>query len=81
MVVGNYFTKWTEALPIPNMEACAVAKVLVIEVLCRFEIPQTIHSEQGRQFESNLFQEMCKLFDIEKTRTTPYHLQSDSMVE
>ena len=81
VVVGDYFTKWTEALPIPNMEACTVAKVLVEDVLCRFGIPQAIHSDQGRQFESNLFQEMCKLFGIEKTRTTPYHPQSDGMVE
>ncbi len=81
LVISDYFTKWTEALPLPNMEACTVAKVLVDEVLCRYGVPQTIHSDQGRQFESNLFQEMCKLFDIEKTRTTPYHPQSDGMVE
>ena len=81
VVISDYFTKWTEALPMPNMEACTVAKILVEEVLCRFGIPQTIHSDQGRQFESNLFQEMCKLLGIEKTRTTPYHPQSDGMVE
>ena len=81
VVIGDYFTKWTEALPIPNMEACTVAKVLVEKVLCRFGIPQVIHSDQGRQFESNLFQEMCKLLGIHKTRTTPYHPQSDGMVE
>ena len=81
VVIGDYFTKWTEALPIPNMEACTVAKVLVENVLCRFGIPQVIHSDQGRQFESNLFQEMCKLLGIHKTRTTPYHPQSDGMVE
>lgn len=81
VVIADYFTKWTEALPIPNIEACTVAKVLVEEVLCRFGVPQTIHSDQGRQFESNLFQEMCKVFGIEKTRTTPYHPQSDGMVE
>ena len=39
VVIGNYFTKSTEALPIPNMEACTVAKVLVENVLCRFGIP------------------------------------------
>ena len=61
--------------------ACTVAKVLVENVLCRFGIPQVIHSDQGRQFESNLFQEMCKLLGIHKTRTTPYHPQSDGMVE
>ena len=81
VVIGDYFTKWTEALPIPNMEACTVTKVLVENVLCRFGIPQVIHSDQGRQFESNLFQEMCKLLGIHKTRTTPYHPQSDGMVE
>ena len=81
LVISDYFTKWTEALPMPNMEACTVAKTLVENVLCRFGIPQKIHSDQGRQFESNLFQEMCKLLGIEKTRTTPYHPESDGMVE
>ena len=81
LVISDYFTKWTEALPMPNMEACTVAKTLVDFVLCRFGIPLKIHSDQGRQFESNLFKEMCKLLGIEKTRTTPYHPESDGMVE
>ncbi|MCG8033048.1 MAG: DDE-type integrase/transposase/recombinase, partial [Candidatus Thiodiazotropha taylori] len=81
LVISDYFTKWTEALPMANMEAVTVAKLLVEEIICRFGIPRTIHSDQGRQFESKLFQEMCKLLDIEKTRTTPYHPESDGMVE
>ena len=81
LVISDYFTKWTEALPMPNMEACTVAKILVEDILCRFGIPQKIHSDQGRQFESKLFQEMCKMLGIDKTRTTPYHPQSDGMVE
>ena len=40
-----------------------------------------IHSDQGPQYESYLFKEMCKLLDIQKTHTTPYHTQSDGMVE
>ena len=39
LVISDYFTKWTEALPMPNMEACKVAKILVENVLCRFGIP------------------------------------------
>ena len=65
----------------PNMEARTVANIMVEEVIARFGVPDKIHSDQGRQFESALFTEMCKILQIEKTRTTPYHPQSDGMVE
>ena len=58
-----------------------VAAVLVEEFICRFGIPVQIHTDQGRNFESNLFKEVCRLLDIDKTRTTPFHPQSDGMVE
>ena len=63
------------------MEAVTVAKILVNEVIARFGIPNQIHSDQGKQFESKLFKELCQLLQIDKTRTTPYHPQSDGMVE
>ena len=81
LVVADYFTKWTEAFPIQNIEAETVARILVTEVLCRFGLPRQIHSDQGTQFESRLFKEMCTLFDIDKTRTTPCHPQSNGLVE
>lgn len=43
--------------------------------------PVNMHTDQGRNFESKSFQEMCRLLDIKKTRTTPYHHQSDGLVE
>ena len=42
---------------------------------------QQLHTDQGKTFESNLFQEMTKILGIKKTRTTPYHPQSDGLVE
>ena len=81
LVISDYFTKWTESFPMQNMEAKTCAKILVTEVISRFGVPNKIHSDQGRQFESHLFSEMCELLQIEKTRTTPYHPQSDGMVE
>ncbi|KAK3102810.1 hypothetical protein FSP39_014067 [Pinctada imbricata] len=81
VVISDYYTKWTESFAMPNMEARTVAKILVEEVISRYGVPTYIHSDQGKQFESSLFQEMCSLLGIHKTRTTPYHPQSDGMVE
>jgi len=36
IVVDDYFSRWMEAIPIPNQEACTVADRLVDEVLCSF---------------------------------------------
>ena len=55
--------------------------MLVEEFVARFGIPRQIHSDQGRNFESKVFQEMCKLLGMDKTRPTPLHPQSDGMVE
>ena len=81
LVIGDYFTKWTEAYPMPDMEAVTVAGILVNQFICRFGTPEQIHTDQGRNFESILFQELCQMMDVRKTRTTPYHPQSDGMIE
>ena len=54
LVVGDYYSKCMEALPVPNQEAPTVAEKLVDEVFLRFSPPEQLHSDQGRQFESIL---------------------------
>ena len=81
LVVGDYFTRWMEAYPIPNQEATTVAKKLTDEFFFRFSPPEQLHSDQGRQFESQLIAEICKLLGIKKTHTTAYHPQSDGLIE
>ena len=81
LVAADYFTKWVEAYATPNQEAVTVAKKLTEQMFCRFSPPDQLHSDQGRQFESKLLQEVCKIFHIKKTRTTPYHPQCDGQVE
>ena len=73
--------RWVEAYAIPNQEVVTVANKLVNEFFCRFSVPEHLHSDQGRQFEANVMQEVCHLLQIDKTRTTPYHPQSDGLVE
>ena len=81
LVIGDYFSKWVDAIPIRNQKANTVAQKLVDQIVSIFGVPMQIHSDQGRMFESDVFQEMCKILGIEKTRTTPHHPQSDGMVE
>lgn len=81
LVVSDYFTKWPEAYPLSNQEATTVAEVLVKEFVSPLGVPRELHSDQGHNFESSVFQEMCRLLGIKKTRTTALHPQSDGMVE
>ena len=80
-VVMDYFTKWPEAYALPNHEAETVADVLVSQFFTRFGVPDELHSDQGREFESRIFQESCELLGLRKTRTMPHRPQSDGMVE
>ena len=81
LVVGDYWSKWMEAFPIPNHTAATVASTLVYGFISRFGIPQQIHSDQGREFEATIFTEICKLLQIDKTRTTPWRPCSNGLVE
>ena len=75
------FTKWTESYPLKNITAETVASTLVDQFIYRFGVPKIIHSDQGAQFTSQLFQELCKLLGIDKTRTTAFHPASDGLIE
>ena len=81
VVCGCYYTKWMEAFAIPNQTAAVIADKLVTEVFLRFAVPSQIHTDQGRQFTSDLFQKICDLLDVEKTKTCPYNPKSDGLVE
>lgn len=49
--------------------------------IARFGCPLTIHSDQGRNYEADLFRELCQLMEIQKTRSSPRHSQSNGCVE
>ena len=80
LVLQDYFTKWAEAIPMPDQTAERIVRVL-IEVFSHFGIPEILHSDQGRNFESTILKKTCSAFGIVKSRTTSYHPQGDGMVE
>ena len=81
LVIADYFSKWTEAFPMKNKCADTVADILVENIILRFGMPLVIHSDQGREFENGLMKSVCALLGCTKTRTAPYHPESDGMIE
>ncbi|KAI4901978.1 hypothetical protein NFI96_025061 [Prochilodus magdalenae] len=81
LVAMDFFTKWPEAYAVPDQSAATTATRLVEDFFCRFGIPEELHSDQGRNFESQVMAEVCKRLGVRKTRTTPLHPQSDGLVE
>ena len=81
LVIADYFKRWTKAYPIPNQEATTIARKLTDEFFFGYSIPKQFHSDQGHQFKSELIAEVCKLLKVSKSCTTPYHSQSNELVE
>lgn len=81
LVIGHHFTRWMEAYPLPHQKAEQVAEKLIFEFMSRFGTPLEIHTDQGRNFEGEIFTHVCKLFEVKKTRSTSYRPCSNGIIE
>ena len=81
LTVIDHFTKWIELIPMRNQEAATVAKLLFERVICTHGCPIQILTDQGTNFESKLFHELCKFLEIDKIRTTPYQPSTNGCIE
>lgn len=81
LVLCDYFTKWTEAIALPNHQAETVADAMVIEFFLRYGSPRVIHSDGAPEFRGKVIGEVFRLLQIHHTRTTAYRPQSDGLVE
>ena len=80
LVIQDYYTKWAEAIPLQDQKAVTITNEL-IKVLSRLGIPEILHSDQGRNFESTVLAQTLNAFGLSKSRTTAYHPECDGMVE
>jgi transposase InsO family protein len=81
LVVTDHLTRWSEAYPIADQEARTISEVFVTQFIARFGCPMLVHTDQGRNFESKLFKEMCVMLGVKKTHTMAFRPQSNGIVE
>nr|VZI17555.1 unnamed protein product [Spirometra erinaceieuropaei] len=75
------FTRWPEAIPLPDIAATTVVKAFLSRWVAIFGAPSTITTDRGAQFESNLFQSLLSFLGCTRIRTTIYHPAANGMVE
>ena len=78
--ICDYATRYPEAMVLQKVDAGSVAEQL-IRLFSRVAIPREILSDQGTNFMSQLLRELYNLLNIRPVCTSPYHPQTDRLVE
>jgi len=74
-------SKFTLAVPIGQQDAMTIARAFVEEIILKFGITQTILTDQGSNFMSEIFRNVCKLLKMKKIKCTAYHPQTNGALE
>lgn len=74
-------SKYTIAVPIRQQDAMTVAKAFVEEIILKFGIPQVPLTDQGSNFLSDLFSNVCKLLRVKRIKTSPYHPEANGALD
>lgn len=80
LVICDYATRYPEAYPLREVTAKQISTAL-LRFFSQVGIPREVLTDQGPNFMSHTLQQVYKLLGIKRVRTTPYHPQTDGLVE
>jgi hypothetical protein len=80
-VMTEAFNKYTKMVCIESKFADVVARAFFERWICRFLVPKLLMSDQGREFDNKVMDELCLIFGVKKKRTSPYHPETNAQAE
>lgn len=70
----DYFSKWIEAKPLAYIKASEVETFLWKNIICKYDIPTELHSDNGTQFGAKEILNLCEDLGIRNNFSTPNYL-------
>jgi hypothetical protein len=77
----DYFTKWTDAVPLRNMTHQEIISFVQEHIIYQFGVPQSFITDQGPSFMSHQFMEFTEPMKIKLLNSSPYYAQANGQVE
>ena len=82
LVVGiDYFTKWVEAKTLATITKKNVRNFVWKNIICRYGIPRVLVSDNGKQFDNDVFRDFCSQLGIKNHYSSPAHPQANGQVK
>ena len=81
LTMVDCFTRWLVLVPLRSINAAAVADACFHHWIKHHSCPTRILTDQGAQFEGQMFRRLCDRLGITKVRTSAYHPQTNAQAE
>ena len=81
LVAIDYFSKWIEADAYASIKDRDVTRFIWKNIVCLFGIPRSIISDNGPQFDSQVYRDFCQELKIRNLYSTPWYPQSNGQDE
>ena len=74
-------SRWVEAEPLATITEKSIHTFVWKNIICRYEIPRVLVSNNGKQFDNSAFKSFCSELGIQNHYSSPTHLQANGQVE
>ena len=81
LVAIDYFTKWVEVASYKSVTKQAVVKFIRKGIICWYGLPECIITNNAKNLNSKLMEDLCDQFKIKHSNSTPYCLKTNGAVE
>ncbi|XP_070029858.1 uncharacterized protein [Nicotiana sylvestris] len=81
LVAIDYFTKWVKAMTFKFLTKKVVIDFVHSNIICRFEIPKVIITDNGANLNSHLMKEVCQQFKITHRNSTLYRRKANGAIK